>query len=203
MLLLSFSGYIVSNFCDPKDCSPPGSPVHGILQARALEWVAVSSSRGPPQPRDRAWVSCITVMFFTIWATREAQMVSCSVGDPGSNPGLGRSPGEANGNPLRSSCPETSMVRGAWWVQHMGSRRAGHDWAVVLSVYVNSSRGPCATAACFPVLPTGTFSTQLWVTSALGPSQALAPSGGLRCSVFSRVPCLLWRQHSSHFTGPV
>ena len=128
---------------------------------------------------------------------------ACSAGDPGSNPGLGRSPGEANGNPLRSSCPETSMVRGAWWVQHMGSRRAGHDWAVVLSVYVNSSRGPCATAACFPVLPTGTFSTQLWVTSALGPSQALAPSGGLRCSVFSRVPCLLWRQHSSHFTGPV
>ena len=32
--------------CDPIDCSPPGSPVHGILQARTLEWVAVSSSRG-------------------------------------------------------------------------------------------------------------------------------------------------------------
>ena len=38
--------------CDPTDCSPPGSPVHGILQARRLEWVAVSSSRGSSSPRD-------------------------------------------------------------------------------------------------------------------------------------------------------
>ena len=40
--------------CDPMDCSPPGSSVHGILQARTLEWVAISSSRGSSQPRDRA-----------------------------------------------------------------------------------------------------------------------------------------------------
>ena len=39
--------------CDPMDCSPPGSPVHGISQARILEWVAISSSRGSSQPRDR------------------------------------------------------------------------------------------------------------------------------------------------------
>ena len=38
--------------CDPMDCSPPGSSVHGILQARILEWVAMSSSRGSSQPRD-------------------------------------------------------------------------------------------------------------------------------------------------------
>ena len=38
--------------CDPMDCSPPGSCVHGILQARILEWVAVSSSRGSSPPRD-------------------------------------------------------------------------------------------------------------------------------------------------------
>ena len=37
--------------CDPMDCSPPGSSVHGILQARILEWVAIPSSRGSPQPR--------------------------------------------------------------------------------------------------------------------------------------------------------
>ena len=43
--------------CDPMDCSPPGSCVHGILQARILEWVAVPSSRGPSQPRDQAWIS--------------------------------------------------------------------------------------------------------------------------------------------------
>ena len=38
--------------CDPMDCSPPGSSVHGILQARILEWVAMPSSRGTSQPRD-------------------------------------------------------------------------------------------------------------------------------------------------------
>ena len=39
-------------FCDAMDCSPPGSCVHGILQARILEWVAMPSSRGSSQPRD-------------------------------------------------------------------------------------------------------------------------------------------------------
>ena len=38
--------------CDPADCSPPGSSVHGFLQARILEWVAISFSRGSSQPRD-------------------------------------------------------------------------------------------------------------------------------------------------------
>ena len=46
--------------CNPMDCSPPGSPVHGILQARILEWVAISFSRGFFQPRDPAWVSCVS-----------------------------------------------------------------------------------------------------------------------------------------------
>ena len=44
--------------CDTKDCGPPGSSVHGILQARILEWVAVSSSRGFSRPRDGTQVSC-------------------------------------------------------------------------------------------------------------------------------------------------
>ena len=39
-------------FCDPMDCSPPGSSVHGILQARILEWVAMPSSRRSSWPRD-------------------------------------------------------------------------------------------------------------------------------------------------------
>ena len=62
-----------SILCNPMDCSPPGSSLHGILQARILEWVAISFSRGSSQPRDRTWVSCITGRFFTIWAIREAQ----------------------------------------------------------------------------------------------------------------------------------
>ena len=51
--------------CDPTDCSPPGSSVHGILQARTLEWVAISFSRGSSRPRDRTQVSCIAGGFFT------------------------------------------------------------------------------------------------------------------------------------------
>ena len=50
-------------FCDPMDCSP-GSSVHGILQARILEWVAMPSSRGSSQPRDRTQVSHIAGGFF-------------------------------------------------------------------------------------------------------------------------------------------
>ena len=52
--------------CDPIDCSPPGSSIHGILQARILEWVVVTFSRGSSQPRDQTWVSCIAARFFTI-----------------------------------------------------------------------------------------------------------------------------------------
>ena len=59
--------------CDPMDYSLPGSSVHGILQARILEWVAIPFSRGSSQPRDRTWFSCIAGGFFTVWATRAAQ----------------------------------------------------------------------------------------------------------------------------------
>ena len=59
--------------CDPMDCSLPGSSVHGIFQARILEWVAISSSRGSSQPRDRTLVSCIGRWFLYCWAIRKAQ----------------------------------------------------------------------------------------------------------------------------------
>ena len=61
--------------CDPVDCSPPGSSVHGTLQARILEWIAIPFSRGSSWPRDQTWVSCIADGFFTIWATRGAQEI--------------------------------------------------------------------------------------------------------------------------------
>ena len=60
-----FTGVCVSrsvmldSFCDPTDCSPPGSSVHEILQARILEWVAIPFSRGSSQPRDQTQVSHI------------------------------------------------------------------------------------------------------------------------------------------------
>ena len=58
--------------CNPMGRSLPGSCVHGILQARVLEWVAISFSRGSSRPRDRTWVSRTPGRRVTIWATREA-----------------------------------------------------------------------------------------------------------------------------------
>ena len=62
--------------CDPMDCSLPGSSVHGILQARILEYVAIPFCKGSSQPRDQTQVSCIASGFFTIWATREAPLAA-------------------------------------------------------------------------------------------------------------------------------
>ena len=62
------------------DCSPPGSPVHGIFQTRILEWVTISSSRGSSQPRDWTqvfWVSWIGSQNFTTSATWEAPVIYC------------------------------------------------------------------------------------------------------------------------------
>ena len=61
--------------CDPMDCSPPGSSVHGILQARILEWVAISFSRGSSWLRDWTQVSCIAGRFFTIWAVGKSLII--------------------------------------------------------------------------------------------------------------------------------
>ena len=60
--------------CDSMDCSLPGFSVHGILQARIPEWVAITFSRESSQPRDWTWVSHLEGRFVTIWATREVQV---------------------------------------------------------------------------------------------------------------------------------
>ena len=73
--------------CDPKDYSLPGSSIHGIFQARVLEWAAISYSRGSSQLGDQTWVSHIAGRHFTLWATREAQeywsgLLFPSLGEP-------------------------------------------------------------------------------------------------------------------------
>ena len=59
--------------CDPMDCTPPGSSVQRILQARILQWVAIPFSRGSSRPRDWTQDSCLAGGCFTIWVTREAK----------------------------------------------------------------------------------------------------------------------------------
>ena len=62
----------MSDSCDPMNCSLPGSSIHGILQARIPEWVAISFSSGTSQPRNWTQVSCIAGRCLTDWATWEA-----------------------------------------------------------------------------------------------------------------------------------
>ena len=90
--------------CNPTDCSPAGSSAHGILQTRILEWVAIPFSN-----------SLFQYCFTCIWipARLRGKESTCTTGDAGSIPGLGRSPGGGHGNPLQYSCLENPMGRGA------------------------------------------------------------------------------------------
>ena len=63
----------------------------------------------------------------------EGKASACNVGDPGSIPGLGRFPGEGNGNPLQYSCLENPTEEEPGGLQSTGSHRVGHDWATSLS----------------------------------------------------------------------
>ena len=65
--------------CDPMDCSLTGSCIYGIFQARVLEWVAISSSRGSSWPRHGTQVFHIAGRHFTIWATNSVQFSPSAV----------------------------------------------------------------------------------------------------------------------------
>ena len=80
MCMHAKSFQLCTTLCGPMDCSPPGSSVHGILQARILEWAAMPSSRGSSWPRvgtHVCYVSCIDMWVLYHWAT-----CVCSVAKP-------------------------------------------------------------------------------------------------------------------------
>ena len=68
-----WSWSVLSDSCDHMDCSLPGSFIHGIFQARVLEWVAISFSRGSFQSKDWTQVSLIAGRHSTVWATNASQ----------------------------------------------------------------------------------------------------------------------------------
>ena len=108
--------------CNPTDCSPPGSSVHGLSQARILVCVAISFSRQSSWPRDRTCVSRIAGGFFTAkppgkhyyegylsikWGLpggSDGKESACNAGVWFPIPGSGRAPGEGNGYSLQCSC---------------------------------------------------------------------------------------------------
>ena len=74
---------VFPTLCDPVNCSQPDSSVCGIFQAKKLEWVAISLSRGSSHPKDRTHISCVSCIvggFFTHWATWEAPSISILLG---------------------------------------------------------------------------------------------------------------------------
>ena len=99
--------------CDPMDCNPPGSSVHGILQARILEWVAISFSRGSFQLRDQTQVSCIAGRCFTNWATREGFLVG---------------PHQTLAESIIKMQAEWVIVDGDGWVKKPGVERINYTW---------------------------------------------------------------------------
>ena len=76
------------NLCDPMDSSTPGSSVHEISQARILEWVAISFSRGSSWPRDRTCIPCIVRQILYHWATRKANPREEDIKNSGCRPKL-------------------------------------------------------------------------------------------------------------------
>ena len=98
------------------DCSLPGFFVHGILQARILEWVTVPSpgdlSNPGIEPKSPTLQAMKDKGKLEFLFRKES---ACSAGDPGSIPGSGISPREGNGKPLQYPCLENPMDRGAWW----------------------------------------------------------------------------------------
>ena len=96
----------VQVFCDPMNCSPLCSSVHWISQARILEWVAISLSRGSSWSRDQIHISYIAGRFFT---TEPPGKPHAALGGPHIQRG------EGNGAPLQYSCLENPMDGGAWW----------------------------------------------------------------------------------------
>ena len=112
---------LVTQSC-PILCDPMDYTVHGILQARILEQVAFPFSRGSSQPED--WALQPRDWGFPYSSISKESVYNA--GDPGSTPGLGRSPGGGNSNPLQYSCLENPTDRGAWQATVHGVIRVRH-----------------------------------------------------------------------------
>ena len=159
--------------CDSMDCSQPGFSVHGILQARILDWVAIPFSRGYSWHRDQTLVSCIVGRVFTIWATIRIRVIpnSSSQTEPWPSPRQleATEPGPRWWEPLRLNDRNVAPPLAMWlqvfqnssykvitWrypggLLSMGSHRVGHDWsnlaAAAAAVCLVTTVSPCEMKA--------------------------------------------------------
>ena len=121
--------------CDPMDCSPPGSSVHGILQARILEWVAISFSRRSSQSRDRTCVSCIAGRFFTTEPPGKPQQIYRQLCNPHSQASTPSHPGTPSLQAVQfSSVQSLSRVRlfvNPWTEACQASLSITNSWSLL------------------------------------------------------------------------
>ena len=112
--------------CDPMDCNPPDSSVHGIFQIRILELVVIPFSRGSSHPRDWTWVSQIMGRFFTAEQPGKCLVICLGLSLPLEKAMAPHS------STLAWKIPQTEEPGG---LQSMGLLRVGHDWATSLSLF--------------------------------------------------------------------
>ena len=110
-------------------CGLLGSSIHGILQSRILEWIAIPFTRGSFWPRDQTWVSCIAGRFFTIWATGvQFQVKLPTIVDND------KQMGGYDGINLSSSVQSLSLVQlfaTPWTAAHQASLSITNSWSLL------------------------------------------------------------------------
>ena len=98
--------------CDPMDCSLPGFFIHWIFQARVLEWIATSFSRGSSWPRDWTGVSRVTGRFLNVWAPRKS--TACHCRRLGFSPWIRKVPWRSAWQPIAALFPGESRGQRSW-----------------------------------------------------------------------------------------
>ena len=130
--------------CDPMVCSPPGSSVHGILQTRILEWVAMPSSRGYSWPRDQTCVSHLCLLNQQEGSLALVPLRKSKCRRLGLSPWVRKIPWRRKWlpNPEMATMAQSRIL--AWIIprtkepgrlQSLGSQRVGHDWATFAYLY--------------------------------------------------------------------
>ena len=139
---------LCQNLCNPMDCSPPGSSVPGIFQARILEQVAMSSSRLSSQLRDQTHISCLLH-----WQAGSLPLVQC-----------GKQPKRRSTSNLVLERVCISLVRSAWYLYQLTNRLVFCEWEVQINKghWKQSSKLWQAVDVCGPTALVTLWATSLW-----------------------------------------
>ena len=175
---------LCQNLCDPMDCSPPGSSVPGIFQARILEQVAMSSPRLSSQLRDQTHISCLLH-----WQAGSLPLVQ-----------RGKQPKRRSTSNLVLETVCTSLVRSAWYLYQLTNRLVFCEWEVQINKghWKQSSKLWQAVNVCGPTALVTLLSYQSleWMTFSIEASgkERQSPPKGAPCS--SKYDCHMEMKYS-------